>query len=118
MSQHIQQAIALLRSIATGDAEPSALIHPERYIQHNLTAPDGLAGFLGLQKLVSGTPNSKIETIRGFEDGDFVFLHTQYAFFGQNLVGFDIFRFEASMSSSIGTISSRCAARAPMATAW
>ncbi len=26
--------------------------------------------------------------------GDFVFLHTQYAFFGQNLVGFDIFRFE------------------------
>lgn len=94
MSQRIQQAIALLRSIATGDAEPSTLIHPERYIQHNLTAPDGLAGFLGLQKLVSSTPNSKIETIRGFEDGDYVFLHTQYAFFGQNLVGFDIFRFE------------------------
>lgn len=94
MSERIQQATALLSSIATGDAAPSALIHPNRYIQHNLTAPDGLAGFLGLQKLVSSTPNSQINTIRGFEDGDFVFLHTQYAFFGQNLVGFDIFRFE------------------------
>ena len=96
MSSRIDQAIALLKSIATGDIAPSSVIHPERYIQHNLAAPDGLMGFFGLQKLVSSAPGSRIETLRGFEDGDYVFLHTHYVFFGRDIVGFDIFRFEGA----------------------
>eukprot|EP01035_Chromulina_nebulosa_P039585 gene39585-53518_t len=94
MSQRIPQAIDLLKSIASGEAAASAVIHPDHYTQHNLTAPDGLVGFLGLQKLVSSAPGSRIQTLRGFADGDFVFTHTEYAVFGQTSVGFDIFRFE------------------------
>ena len=39
-------------------------------------------------------PNSaKVNTVRAFEDGDFVFTQTDYNFFGPK-IGFDIFRFE------------------------
>jgi predicted SnoaL-like aldol condensation-catalyzing enzyme len=35
----------------------------------------------------------KVNTVRVFQDGDFVFAHTDYNFFGPK-IGFDIFRFE------------------------
>lgn len=94
MSTQTQHAVDLLKSIATGDPAPSAIINPDHYTQHNLTAPDGIAGFLGLQKLVSTGGKSIIHTVRGFEDGAFAFTHTEFSVFGQNLVGFDVFRFE------------------------
>lgn len=93
LSTRTQQAVDLLKSIATGDPAPSAIINPDHYTQHNLTAPDGLAGFLGLQQLVSTGGKSTIHTLRGFQDGEYVFTHTEYSVFGQNLVGFDVFRF-------------------------
>ena len=34
-----------------------------------------------------------MNTVRVFQDGDFVFAHTEYDFFGPK-IGFDIFRFE------------------------
>jgi predicted SnoaL-like aldol condensation-catalyzing enzyme len=34
-----------------------------------------------------------VNTVRSFQDGDFVFTHTEYNFFGPK-IGFDIFRFE------------------------
>jgi predicted SnoaL-like aldol condensation-catalyzing enzyme len=34
--------------------------------------------------------------IRVFQDGDFVFAHTEYDFFGPK-IGFDIFRFEKGL---------------------
>jgi predicted SnoaL-like aldol condensation-catalyzing enzyme len=37
--------------------------------------------------------SAKVNTIRVFQDGDFVFTHSEYNFFGPK-VGFDIFRFE------------------------
>ena len=37
--------------------------------------------------------SAKVETVRVFEDGDYVFAHTAYDFFGPK-IGFDIFRFE------------------------
>lgn len=87
-----EKVVALLKSIETGEQEPAGYINPEKYIQHNLGIADGLAGFgAALQAL---PPNSaKVNTVRVFQDGDFVFAHTDYNFFGPK-IGFDIFRFE------------------------
>lgn len=87
-----QQVVDLLKSIETGDGRPVAYINPDKYIQHNLAVADGLAGVGALLKsLPKGT--TKVDTVRAFQDGDFVFTHTDYDFFGPK-VGFDIFRFE------------------------
>lgn len=92
MSTQEQQVVDLLKAIETGAAEPVAVINPEHYTQHNLGAADGLAGFGAL--LAALPPNSaKVNTFRVFEDGDYVFAHTEYEFFGPK-IGFDIFRFE------------------------
>jgi predicted SnoaL-like aldol condensation-catalyzing enzyme len=87
-----QQAYALLKSIETGETGPVASIDPKHYTQHNLGAGDGLAGFGALlAQLPKGS--AKVNTIRVFADGNFVFAHTDYNFFGPK-IGFDIFRFE------------------------
>jgi predicted SnoaL-like aldol condensation-catalyzing enzyme len=92
MTSHTQQVIALLKSIETGATEPVGVINPRKYIQHNLGVADGLAGFGALlAQLPKGS--AKVDTVRAFEDGDFVFTHTEYNFFGPK-IGFDIFRFE------------------------
>jgi predicted SnoaL-like aldol condensation-catalyzing enzyme len=86
------QVTALLKSIESGDAAPVAYINPKRYIQHNLAVGDGLAGFGAvLQALPKGS--AKVNTVRVFQDGDYVFAHTDYNFFGPK-IGFDVFRFE------------------------
>jgi predicted SnoaL-like aldol condensation-catalyzing enzyme len=87
-----QQVVELLKSIETGDPKPVASINPSKYLQHNLAVADGLAG-LGalLQQLPKGS--AKVDTVRVFSDGDLVFAHTEYEFFGPK-IGFDIFRFE------------------------
>jgi predicted SnoaL-like aldol condensation-catalyzing enzyme len=86
------QVVALLKSIETGQAEPVAVVNPAQYTQHNLAVGDGLAGFGAvLQALPKGS--AKVNTVRVFQDGDFVFAHTDYNFFGPK-IGFDIFRFE------------------------
>ncbi len=87
-----EKAVALIESIETGDQSTIAFINPTKYIQHNLSAGDGLAGFGEvLQALPEGSAKAKV--VRAFEDGNFVFLHTEYDFFGPK-IGFDIFRFE------------------------
>ncbi len=87
-----QQVIELLKSIETGDAKPVTYINPNRYIQHNLALGGGLAGFGAvLQQLPKGS--AKVNTVRVFQDGDVVFAHTDYNFFGPK-IGFDIFRSE------------------------
>ncbi|QHW01170.1 hypothetical protein GJR95_04015 [Spirosoma endbachense] len=86
------QVVALLRSIETGEAGPVSVINPNQYIQHNLGAADGLAGFGALlQQLPKGS--AKVNTVRAFGDGEYVFTHTDYNFFGPK-IGFDVFRFE------------------------
>ncbi|MET3127828.1 putative SnoaL-like aldol condensation-catalyzing enzyme [Arcicella rosea] len=87
-----QKVVALLKAIETGAAEPVGYINANKYIQHNLAVGDGLAGFGAvLQALPKGS--AKVNTVRAFQDGDFVFTHTDYNFFGPK-IGFDIFRFE------------------------
>ncbi|MGP1515202.1 MAG: nuclear transport factor 2 family protein [Bacteroidales bacterium] len=87
-----EKVVALLKSIETGDPNPIAFINAEKYTQHNLSIKDGLTGFgAALSKLPKGS--ARVNTIRAFQDGDFVFTHTDYNFFGPK-IGFDIFRFE------------------------
>ena len=87
-----QKVVALLKSIETGDTAPIADINPNKYKQHNLAVADGLAGFG--EALRALPPNSaRVNTVRVFQDGDYVFAHTDYNFFGPK-IGFDIFKFE------------------------
>lgn len=91
-SNQKQQVVELLKSIETGNTKPVGYINPNKFIQHNLAEGDGLAGFGAvLQQLPKGS--AKVNTVRVFQDGDYVFAHTDYNFFGPK-IGFDIFRFE------------------------
>src|SRR3989441_9222123 len=92
MANYKQQVVELLKSIETGDSKPIAYINPNKYVQHNLAVGDGLADVRALfQALPKGS--ARANTVRVFQDGNFVFAHTDYNFFGPK-VGFDIFRFE------------------------
>ena len=86
------KTLAVLKSIETGDQKEIAYINPTNYKQHNLAVADGLAGF---GALLQHAPEGgfKVNTVRAFEDGDYVFTQTEYDFFGPK-VGFDVFRFE------------------------
>jgi predicted SnoaL-like aldol condensation-catalyzing enzyme len=89
-----QRAVDLLKTLETGDPKPFTYINPKKYIQHNLSVADGPAGVGALAKnLPQGT---KVNTVRVFQDGNFVFAHTEYNFFGPK-IGFDIFRFEEGL---------------------
>ena len=87
-----QQVVALLDSIQSGAQGPASVVNPDKFIQHNLSEADGLAGFGEvLAQLPKGS--ARVHNVRVFEDGDFVFTHTDYDFFGPK-IGFDVFRFE------------------------
>ena len=87
-----EKIVALLNSFNTGDKTPISYINPSKYIQHNLDVRDGLAGF---GEIMQHAPEGgfKANIIRAFEDGDYVFTHTEYDFWGPK-AGFDVFRFE------------------------
>jgi predicted SnoaL-like aldol condensation-catalyzing enzyme len=87
-----QQVFDLLKSIETGDSTPVGYINPKQYIQHNLGAKDGLEGFGELMAQLPAN-SARVKTVRVFQDGDYVFAHSEYDFFGPK-IGFDIFRFE------------------------
>lgn len=87
-----EKVVALLNSFNTGDQTPITYINPNKYIQHNLSVGDGLAGFVEVMQ--HAPPQGfKAKVIRVFQDGEYVFTHTEYDFFGPK-VGFDVFRFE------------------------
>lgn len=87
-----EKVTSLLASIETGDHAPVGFINPGKYIQHNLMVGDGLQGFGEvLKQLPEGSAKARV--VRAFQDGDYIFTHTEYDFFGPK-IGFDIFRFE------------------------
>lgn len=82
----------LLKSIETGDPGPVAVVNEAKYIQHNPQTHEGSEGLAQLFKRLSLT-NPRVNIVRAFEDGDFVFAHTEYDFARRN-IGFELFRFE------------------------
>lgn len=82
----------LLKSIETGDPGPIAFVNEARYIQHNPQTHEGSEGLAALFKRLSST-SPRVNIARAFEDGDFVFAHTEYDFASRK-IGFEVFRFE------------------------
>ncbi|MCW8878136.1 MAG: hypothetical protein OQJ89_13395 [Kangiellaceae bacterium] len=82
----------LLKGIETGDPESVTVVNEDKYIQHN---PQTQEGGEGLAKLFSrlAKTNPKVEIVRLFEDGDYVFGHTIYDF-SSIRIGFEVFRYE------------------------
>lgn len=77
---------ALLKGIETGDPDSVAVINSEQYIQHNPQTNDGGEGLASLFKRLSKR-SPRVNVVRAFSDGDFVFAHTEYDF-GSSRVGF------------------------------
>ena len=92
MTTRKQQIHDLLKSIETGDPAPVAVVHPITYIQHNPETHEGGEGLASLFKRLSKT-NPRVNLVRVFEDGDYVFGHTEYDF-ASTKIGFEVFRFE------------------------
>jgi predicted SnoaL-like aldol condensation-catalyzing enzyme len=86
------QIRALLKSIETGDPGPVAVVNEQQYIQHNPQTHEGSEGLASLFKRLSET-SPRVNIVRAFEDGDFVFAHTEYDFSTRN-IGFEVFRFQ------------------------
>lgn len=88
-----EKVLSLLKSLETREVEPLGYINPNKYIQHNLGVADGL---VGLKEFLQEIPKNslKVNTIRIFQDGDYVFAHTSYDYSSGHEIGFDIFRFE------------------------
>ncbi len=87
---------ALLKGIETGDEASVAVVNPNKYIQHNPQTHEGSMGLAALFKeLAKSSP--KVNIVRIFSEGDFVFAHTEYDF-GSPRVGFEIFRFEGDQT--------------------
>lgn len=86
------QIRAFLKSIETGDPGPLVVVNEAKYIQHNPQTQEGNEGLAALFKRLSRT-DPKVNIVRAFEDGDFVFAHTEYDFASRK-IGFEVFRFE------------------------
>ncbi|MGV6859403.1 MAG: nuclear transport factor 2 family protein [bacterium] len=82
----------LLKGIETGDPHSVSVVNEQKYIQHNPQTHEGSEGLAALFKRLSKT-SPRVNIVRIFEDGDFVFAHTEYDFASRN-IGFEIFRFE------------------------
>lgn len=87
-----EQIRALLKSIETGDPEPVAVVNEAKYIQHNPQTREGSEGLAALFKRLSKT-KPRVNMVRSFEDGDYVFAHMEYDFASRK-IGFEVFRFE------------------------
>ena len=92
MSSKKDQVCTLLKGIETGDPQAVSVVNESKYIQHNPLTKTGNIGLAELFLRLSKT-NPHVKIIRVFEDGDYVFAHTDYDF---NVieVGFEVFRFE------------------------
>jgi len=86
------QIQALLKSIETGDTAAVAVVNEAKYIQHNPETHEGSEGLAVLFKRLAKT-GPTVNIVRAFEDGDFVFAHTEYDF-ERSSIGFEVFRFE------------------------
>ncbi|MBL4767093.1 MAG: hypothetical protein JKY94_05175 [Rhodobacteraceae bacterium] len=88
----IEQIRALLKSIETGEPGPIAVVNEARYIQHNPQTHEGSEGLARLFLRISKT-QPRVNMVRGFQDGDYVFAHMEYDFATRKIC-FELFRFQ------------------------
>ncbi|MFW2381031.1 MAG: hypothetical protein ACN4GZ_04670 [Acidimicrobiales bacterium] len=82
----------LLHGIETGDPGSVEVVNEDRYVQHNPMTGQGSIGLAELFKRLAET-SPRVEIVRMFEDGAFVFGHVEYDF-AELVTGFEVFRFE------------------------
>jgi len=82
----------LLKGIETGDPEAVEVVNQDKYIQHNPQTHEGSEGLAALFKRLSKS-SPRVNIVRVFADGDYVFAHTEYDF-STRRIGFEVFRFE------------------------
>lgn len=87
-----EQIRALLKSIETGNTDAVSIVNEKKYIQHNPQTHEGSEGLAILFKRLSKT-KPRVNMVRGFEDGEFVFAHMEYDFSSPKIC-FEVFRFE------------------------
>ncbi|MBT8153135.1 nuclear transport factor 2 family protein [Epibacterium ulvae] len=88
----IDQIRELLKSIETGDPGPIAVVNEAQYIQHNPQTHEGSEGLASLFARLAKT-EPRVNMVRGFEDGDYVFAQMEYDFSSRKIC-FEVFRFE------------------------
>jgi len=92
----IDRIRTLLKGIETGDPDAVSVISPTQYIQHNPQTQTGREGLAALFARLSKT-SPRVNIVRAFADGDFVFGHTEYDFASRR-IGFEVFRFEGDFA--------------------
>ena len=95
-SKRRDQICTLLKGIETGDEASVAVVNPDKYIQHNPQTDEGGEGLAALFKRLSKS-SPRVNIVRIFSDGDYVFAHTEYDF-DTSRIGFEIFRFEGDLT--------------------
>jgi predicted SnoaL-like aldol condensation-catalyzing enzyme len=95
-SKRKDQICTLLKGIETGDDASVAVVNPDKYIQHNPQTHEGGEGLAALFKRLSKS-SPRVNIVRIFSDGDYVFAHTEYDF-DTSRIGFEIFRFEGDLT--------------------
>jgi predicted SnoaL-like aldol condensation-catalyzing enzyme len=95
-SKRKNEICELLKGIETGDESSIAVINPNKYIQHNPQTQEGGEGLAALFKRLSKS-SPRVNIVRIFSDGDYVFGHTEYDF-NTSRIGFEIFRFEGDQA--------------------
>jgi predicted SnoaL-like aldol condensation-catalyzing enzyme/truncated hemoglobin YjbI len=100
MKTNKEKAIAINKAVQNGDAEAAAALVTENYIQHTPTVPDGKNGLRILVAKIKNKeiPAPKINTVRSFEDGEFVVLHHDVSWPNRKAM-FEIFRFENRLAA-------------------
>ncbi len=86
----------LLKGIETGDPQAVAVVNEAEYIQHNPQTHEGSEGLAALFARLAKS-NPKVNIVRVFSDGDYVFAHTEYDF-ATRRIGFEVFRFEGEQA--------------------
>ncbi len=95
-SNRKDQIYSLLKGIETGDPLSLTVVNEAKYIQHNPQTHEGSEGLAALFKRLSKSA-PRVSIVRIFEDGDYVFAHTEYDF-GSSNIGFEVFRFEDDLA--------------------
>jgi predicted SnoaL-like aldol condensation-catalyzing enzyme len=95
-SERKRRICTLLKGIETGDPASVEVINPEKYIQHNPQTHEGRDGLAALFKRLSKS-SPRVNIVRVFADGDYVFAHTEYDF-STRRIGFEVFRFEGDQT--------------------
>jgi predicted SnoaL-like aldol condensation-catalyzing enzyme len=95
-SRRKAEICALLKGIETGDVASVAVVNADKYIQHNPQTREGGEGLAALFKRLSKS-SPRVNIMRVFSDGDYVFAHTEYDF-GSSRIGFEVFRFEGDLT--------------------